>query len=138
MSIAARRADATLCLLSALAIHDLTDEIPTASDIALPRGAHRLVVRHAPIAWHFFDRETFEIGRGEHRLTDEWSIGLYGPERTLIDLFRLRHAWGDDLAVGALKRWLRQPGNSSGVLMEMARSFPSAGPALRTVLEILQ
>lgn len=130
MSIAARRPDATLCLLSALAIHDLTDEIPGASDVALPRGAHRLAVRYAPIAWHFFDQKSFGIGRAEHRLSDDLSIGLYGPERTLVDVFRLRHTWGTDLATEAVKRWLRWPGSSPGVLMEMARRFPAARPAL--------
>lgn len=138
MSIAARRPDATLCLLSALAIHDLTDEIPAATDVALPRGSHRLTVQHAPIAWHFFDQRTFGIGREEHSLTDDRSIGLYSPERTLVDVFRLRHTWGTDLATGALKRWLRRPESSTGVLMEMARKFPAARPALQATLEVLQ
>ncbi|WP_296137799.1 hypothetical protein [uncultured Tessaracoccus sp.] len=33
------RSEATLCLTSALALHDLADVIPFGTDIALPRGA---------------------------------------------------------------------------------------------------
>ncbi len=50
MAIATKRAEATICLLSALAVHDLTDEIPSRTDIAIPRGSQPLTVRYAPIA----------------------------------------------------------------------------------------
>src|SRR5680860_491140 len=104
MSITARRADATLCLLSALAIHDLTDEIPGASDVALPRGAHRLAVRYAPIAWHFFDQKSFGIGPAEHPLFGCLLIGPLRPEPTLVGVFKFPHPWGTDLATEAVKR----------------------------------
>jgi len=137
IAIAAKKPDATLCLLTALSLHDLTDEIPARSDIAIPRGAQPVTVRHTPIAWHRFAATTFGIGHDEHELPGGRSIGLYSAERTLIDLFRLRHAWGSDLAVGALKRWLRGRGNSPGALLAMAESFPKARPAIQHALEVL-
>lgn len=137
IAIAAKRPDATLCLLTALSLHELTDEIPARSDIAIPRGAQPVTVHHAPIAWHRFDADTFRIGRTEHALPDGSSIGLYSAERTLIDLFRLRHTWGSDLALGALKQWLRGRGNSAGSLLTMAEEFPKAHPAIQQALEIL-
>ncbi|QWL30550.1 type IV toxin-antitoxin system AbiEi family antitoxin domain-containing protein [Rathayibacter toxicus] len=137
IAIAAKKPDAALCLLTALSLHELTDEIPTRSDIAIPRGTQPVTVRHAPISWHRFDADTFDIGRGEHELPGGLSIGLYSAERTLIDLFRLRHAWGSDLALGALKRWLRGRGNSPGALLTLAESFPKARPAIQQTLEVL-
>lgn len=137
IAIAAKRPDATLCLLTALSLHELTDEIPARSDIAIPRGTQPVTVHHAPIAWHRFDTDTFSIGRTEHALPDGSSIGLYSAERTLIDLFRLRHAWGSDLALGALKQWLRGRGNSPGSLLTMAEEFPKARPAIQQALEVL-
>lgn len=137
IAIAAKRPDATLCLLTALSLHELTDEIPTRSDIAIPRGTQPVTVHHAPIAWHRFDADTFSIGRTEHTLPDGSSIGLYSAERTLIDLFRLRHAWGSDLALGALKQWLRKRGNSPSSLLAMAEGFPKARPTIQHALEIL-
>ena len=106
MAIATKRPQATLCLLTALSIHDLTDEIPARSNIAIPRGAKPLTAWTAPIAWHHFDAATFDIGRAEHALPDGRAIGIYDPERTIIDLFRLRHEWGSDIAIDSLKRWL--------------------------------
>lgn len=137
MAVAAKKADATLCLLTALSLHDLTDEIPARSDIAIPRGSQPVTVHHAPIAWHRFDADTFDIGRTEHPLPAGLSIGLYSAERTLIDMFRLRHAWGSDLAIEALKRWLRETGNSPRTLLALAESFPKARPAIHATLEVL-
>ena len=137
IAVAAKKPDATLCLLTALSLHELTDEIPARSDIAIPRGTQPVTVHHAPIAWHRFDADTFGIGRTDYALPDGSSIGLYSAERTLIDLFRLRHAWGSDLAPGALKQWLRGRGNSPGSLLTMAEEFPKARPAIQQALEVL-
>jgi len=137
IAVAAKKPDATLCLLTALSLHELTDEIPARSDIAIPRGTQPVTIHHAPITWHRFDTDTFGIGRGEHALPGGLSIGLYSAERTLIDLFRLRHAWGSDLALGALKRWLRERGNSPAALLTVAESFPKARPAIQQALEVL-
>ena len=137
IAIAAKRPNATLCLLTALSLHELTDEIPTRSDIAIPRGTQPVTVHHAPIAWHRFDADMFSIGRTERALPGGSFIGLYSAERTLIDLFRLRYAWGSDLALGALKRWLRGRGNSPGSLLTMVEDFPKARPAIQHALEIL-
>ncbi len=137
-SISLRKPSATICLLSALSLHELTDEIPRETDIALPRGERTLTTRFTPIRWHSFDRATFELGRTEHRLPGaELSIGLYSPERTIIDTFRLRHEVGADVANEALKRWLRRRGNAPATLLDLARSFPKALPALRATMEIL-
>ena len=137
MAIAVRKPDAALCLISALALHDLTDEIPRSSHMAIPRGTHPMKIHHVPITWHRFVPDSFTIGRGKHALPGGLSIGLYSPERTIIDLFRFRHEWGSDLAIGALKRWLRAPTNSPATLLTMADDFPETKGALRGALEIL-
>ncbi|MDN5545896.1 MAG: type IV toxin-antitoxin system AbiEi family antitoxin domain-containing protein [Rhodococcus sp. (in: high G+C Gram-positive bacteria)] len=137
MAIAAKRPQATLCLLTALSIHDLTDEIPTRSSIAIPRGTKPLTIWSAPITWHHFDTATFDIGRTEYALPGGRSIGMYSAERTIIDLFRLSHEWGSDLAIDALKRWLRVKGNSPSRLLTIAKSFQKGRPALQNALEIL-
>jgi hypothetical protein len=137
IAIAAKKPEATLCLLSALALHDLTDEIPRRSDIAIPRGSHSMAVNHTPIAWHRFATESFAIGRTEYALPGGLSIGLYSAERTILDQFRLRHDWGSDIAIGALKRWLRGRGNSPSTLLQMSLAFPEARRPLQNALEIL-
>ena len=135
--IVAQRAPlATLCLTSALARHGLTDEIPATIDVALPRGTYRPAVS-APVTWHVFDARTFEIGRVVLQLDGQTSIGIYDPQRSIIDAARLRSREGSELVYGALRRWLRQRGSSPSELLTVAREFPQAERVLREALEIL-
>jgi hypothetical protein len=135
LEIASRSPDATLCLRSALARHDLIDDIPAEIDIAIPRGAWTPITE-APVRWRHFATETFPIGRGPLNLGDESSIGLYSAERSIIDAFRMRNLEGPELANGALKRWLRGGGQPSE-LLRMARDFPRTLTPLRQTMEIL-
>lgn len=137
LEIAHRAPLATLCLTTALARHGLSDAIPAHIDVALPRGQRRPRTQ-APVAWHSFASDTFDIGRDELTVAEQTSIGLYNPQRCIIDAFRLRYLEGPETAVEALRRWLRRRGTQPATLLRMARAFPKAEPALRAALEILQ
>jgi hypothetical protein len=126
---------ATLCLLSALARHELTDIIPPVHDVAVPRGAWRPVVS-APVRWHKFDPATFDVGRNEIYLDKAHALGLYDAPRSIVDAFRLRHDVGPDIANESLRRWLRRGGNPSD-LIRMTKSFPAARPAILHALQVL-
>jgi hypothetical protein len=136
IEIAERVPRATLCLETALARHGLIDSIPAAIDIAIPRGSRRPSLR-APCRLHQFDPGTFELGRQTADVGARRPLGLYSAERSLIDVIRLRHLEGSDMAWEALRRWLGGPGRSPAQLIELARSFPGAEPALRRALEVL-
>lgn len=136
VEIAIRAPRSTLCLTTALAYHELTDDIPPTINVALPRE-QRQPRTATPVTWHRFDSTTFDIGRTERALTNELSIGIYDPIRSIIDAYRLRHLYGIDQAHEALKRWLRQRGNQPAALLKTAKKFPKAEPTLRTALETL-
>lgn len=135
IEIASKSTKATIALQSALARHELIDAIPSAIDIAIPRGSWTPVVR-PPVQWHHFDAATFDIGREQLDIGSGQNIGIYSAERCIIDAFRLRHLEGDDTANDALKQWLRRGGQPS-TLMGMARSFPRARSALQRTLSVL-
>jgi predicted transcriptional regulator of viral defense system len=135
VEIAAKAHRPTLCLMSALARHELTDVIPAAHDVALPRGTWQPRIS-AQAHWHTFDPATFEIGRGEIPVDDTHVIGIYSAPRTIVDAFRLRHQVGPDVANEALRRWLRKGGEPSKV-MHLANSFPAARPAILHALQVL-
>jgi predicted transcriptional regulator of viral defense system len=135
IEIAAKAHRPTLCLLSALARHELTDIIPSLHDVALPRGVWQPVVS-APVHWHKFDAETFDVGRTEIRLDSTYAIGLYDAPRSIIDAFRLRRAMGPEIPNEALRRWLRRGGKPAD-LMRLSRTFPAARPALLHTLQVL-
>ena len=136
IEIAQKAPRATICLTSALVRHGLSDEIPQAIDIALPRGT-RAPVTAAPVAWHHFEPATFDVGRNVLRLAGGSTIALYAAERCIIDAFRTRAHGGHELAHDALKRWLRQRGSNPASLLRMGASFPRALAALRSAMEIL-
>lgn len=136
LEAATRRPDATICLTSALALHDLTDAIPSALDVAIPRGA-RIPATDAAIAWHSFDKATFELGRETTQIPGaELTIGLYSPERSIADAFRLRGAIGYEIARDALKEWLRHGGKPAR-LLEIATALPRAKAPVSNALDIL-
>lgn len=133
---ATRRPDATICLTSALAHHDLTDTIPTALDIAIPRGS-RTPKSTGAIAWHHFDRATFAIGREEIAIPGAGQmIGMYSAERSIADAFRLRGEVGYELAREALREWLRRGGKPAR-LIEIATRLPRAKTPVLHALEML-
>jgi predicted transcriptional regulator of viral defense system len=136
VEIAERVPRATLCLETALARHGLIDAIPAAIDVAVPRGSTRPVLR-APCRLHQFDRRTFELGRELLDVGARRPLGIYSEERSIVDVVRLRHREGSDIAWEALRRWLARPGRSPAQLIDLARQLPRAEPALRQALEVL-
>jgi predicted transcriptional regulator of viral defense system len=136
IEITERSPHATLCLETALARHGLIDSIPAAIDIAIPRGSTRPALR-APCRLHQFDPRTFELGRETLDVGGRTPIGIYSAKRSLVDVVRIRHLQGSDIAWEALRRWLRQPGRSPAQLIELSKRFAGAEPALRKALEIL-
>jgi hypothetical protein len=131
-----RNSAATICLASALAYHDLTDEIPETLDVAIPRGA-RIPASEGAITWRSFDAATFEIGRSMIDIGGSGlRIGIYSPERCIADAFRMRAEVGYELGRDALKEWLRRGGKPAAMLA-MAEALPRARRPLMTALEIL-
>lgn len=135
IEIAAKARQPTLCLLSALARHELTDIIPAVHDIAIPRDTWRPVVS-APVHWHQFDSATFEVGRVVIQLDDTYTLGLYDAPRSIVDAFRLPRAVGPEIANEALRRWLRRGGKPAD-LMRLTQPFPAARPSLLHAMQVL-
>jgi hypothetical protein len=102
----------------------------------VPRSA-RLPKVSAPVRWHRFAPATFELGRDVIALGSGYTIGLYSPERSIVDAYRLRHLEGDELGREALKAWLRQRGSQPSNLLEIAAPFPKAVGRLREDMRVL-
>ncbi len=136
LAAAALRPESTICLQSALARHDLTDEIPRMIDLALPRGMRHPRI-NGPIEWHTFDAKTFGVGRTEFEIAQGILMGIYTPERCIIDAFRMRGREGYETANEALKRWLKRSGSQPSSLLQTAQTFPRTIGPLRQALEIL-
>jgi hypothetical protein len=121
--------------VSALAVHDLTDEIPAAVQLAIPRSRRPPQIDHPPTEVFRFAAATFELGLSSVEAAPGEPVRIYNAERTVVDLMRLRHRLGEPLALGALRRYLRRTGTRPGELLILARALDVYGP-VRTALDI--
>lgn len=136
LEVAHRAPRGTLCLATALAHHGLIDTIPARIDVAIPRGS-RIPALRSPVQFHVFASQTFDLGREELNIGAKASVGLYTAERSLVDVIRLRHREGSDIAWEALRRWLRRRGSKPAALIKMAAQFHGAERAVRRALEVV-
>jgi len=135
--ISTRVPSGTICLNSALAYWDLTDEIPAQVHIAVPRGAHRPAIERPPTKVHVFAAETFELDRLQARSDADEPFWIYSAERSVIDAMRMSRWIGRDLALHALRRYTRRRDSSPARLAELARELGGGArlqPALETLL----
>ncbi|MGH3932579.1 MAG: type IV toxin-antitoxin system AbiEi family antitoxin domain-containing protein, partial [Pseudonocardiaceae bacterium] len=108
LAVSYRTPVGVVCCISALIVHDLTDEIPTAVQIAVPRQNRPPRISHPPTEVFRFATATFELGLSTVAAAPGERIRIYSAERTVVDLMRLRHRLGEPLALGALRRYLRR------------------------------
>jgi predicted transcriptional regulator of viral defense system len=121
VTIAKRIPNAVVCLVSALAFHELTTQVPHRIDLALPITARKPRLTHPPIQIYRFSKESFRSGIETH-LIDGVSIRVYGAEKSLADAFKYRHKIGTDLAIEALRAYLARPRRRLNELMAYARA----------------
>jgi predicted transcriptional regulator of viral defense system len=104
VTVALRVPDAVICLISALAYHELTTQIPHAVSIAIPKGKEPPRLDYPPIDIVHMSQASFEAGIEVHRL-DGVDVRIYSAEKTLADCFKFRNRIGLDTALEALKTY---------------------------------
>ena len=109
-TVAKRVPQGVVCLISALAFHELTTQIPHEVHVALPRTARVPVLEYPPVRIYRFSKDSFEAGIETHSL-DDVSVRIYSAEKTIADCFKFCNKIGLDVALEALKtyRALRRP-----------------------------
>lgn len=98
--------DGIICLLSALDFHGLTTFNPSEVHVAIPHGAKPPRLFYPPIKPFFF-RDRFYTPAIESVRIQTGEIRVYGKEKTICDMFRYRRKLGEDLAMEALKQYLK-------------------------------
>jgi predicted transcriptional regulator of viral defense system len=120
VTVAARVPHAVVCLISALAFHEMTTQIPHAVSIALKKGAEAPRLDYPPIAVHRFSESSLNAGIEEHQI-DGVAVRIYNPEKTLADGFKFRHKIGMDVVLEALKLYKARKTFNLGELLKYAR-----------------
>lgn len=104
VTVALRKPRAVICLVSALAFHELTTQVPHAVDMAILRGDITPRIDYPPVNIYRFSSTTFKAGIEIHVL-DGIQVKIFNPEKTLADCVKFRNQIGVDIMLEALKSY---------------------------------
>lgn len=111
---------ATVCLLSALRIHDLTTQSPFEIWLAIGEKDRKPQISYPPIRVVRFSgvSRTFGIEQLE---IEGVPVSVYSPAKTVADCFKYRNKIGLDLAIEALKDCRRSRKATADQIWEAAK-----------------
>ena len=120
VAVGLRVPEGVLCLLSALAVHEITTQIPHEVYVALRRGAEPPRLEHPPVRMFWFTGKAFAEGIEIHEL-DGVNIRVYGAAKTVADCFKYRNKLGLDVALEALRLYLQKKRGHPDELVRFGR-----------------
>jgi predicted transcriptional regulator of viral defense system len=122
-----------LCLGSSLSIHEIGTWEPPEIYLAVQAGRKVMVPELLPIRLFHFAKDTFELGIVEDKGS---TLRCYDAERTICDIMRFRNVIGPDIAMEALRDYVRRGKKNIPKLLEYAEKLNVLGP-LKKALEVL-
>ncbi len=120
VTVALRVPNAVVCLVSALAYHEITTQIPHSISISLSRDSRPPSLNYPPLTVHRFSELAYSAGIEAHQI-DGVSVKIYSPEKTLADCFKFRNKIGMDLVLEALRLYKARWKFNLGELLKYAR-----------------
>ena len=133
--VAARVPKGVFCLLSALAFHGLTTEMPHEVWIALPLRSRTPSLDTPPLRVVRLSKAPLTAGietHVEHGVT----LRIFSPAKTVADCFKFRNKIGLDVAIAALRDGWRQQRFTMDELWTFAR-ICRVTAVMRPYLEVL-
>jgi predicted transcriptional regulator of viral defense system len=109
-----------LCLLSALAFHELTTQSPPVVWLALPKSAWHKAEAYPPLRILHYSGEAFTAGIALHQ-RQGGTVRVYSVAKTVADGFKFRNRIGLDVAIEALREGWQQRRFTLDELDAMAR-----------------
>lgn len=107
VTVAARVPHSVVYLISALAFHEMTTQIPHAIWIAVPRNSEPPRLDYPPIRVVRLSHVPYAAGRETH-LLDGNAVMVYSREKTLADCFKHRNDIGLDTVLEAVRMYKAQ------------------------------
>lgn len=109
-----------ICLISALAYHELTTQVPHVVDIALCQGDEPPRLNYPPLRVYWFSETSWSAGTETYRL-DDTDVHIYSPAKSVADSWKFRQKIGTDVALEALRMYRSHPGFDIQALLRYAR-----------------
>jgi predicted transcriptional regulator of viral defense system len=135
LAVCTRVPHAVVCGESALALHELIDDIPHEVHVAVPRGSHRPSISHPPTRVSQYATETFTFMVEQFEVASEETIPVYNAARSVVDAMRLGGAAGRGLALASLNRYLRRHGQQGVADLQRAARELGGMSAIRPAIE---
>ena len=135
VTVSLRFPNAVVCLVSALAYHGITTQIPHEVSVAVPRDSRMPSLDYPPIRAHRFSQEAYKPGIETHQI-DGVPVKIYSREKTLADCFKFRNKIGMDVVLEAVKLHKTRNGFNFGELLQYA-SICRVEKVMRPYLEAL-
>ncbi len=120
VAVASRIPKGVVCLISALAFHELTTQVPHAVDVAIARGTEKPRINYPSVHVYWFSGDAFSKGLGTHTI-DGKRVRLYSAEKSIADAFKYRNKIGMDVALEALRTWRSRRRPNVNRLLKYAR-----------------
>jgi len=120
VTVALKIPQAVICLVSALAFHELTTQIPHTVDIAVHSQAERPRLDYPPLRIFWFSGPAWSEGVETYTI-DGTPVRIYGPEKSLADAFKYRRKIGLDVAVEALNLYRQRRDFDADSLLRYGR-----------------
>ena len=95
-----------ICLTSALAFYELTDQIPAKVWVAIGPKDWRPRLQHPPTRFVHVTKSSHEADIGYHQINGV-EVPIFGVAKTIADLFRHRRLVGLNVAIDGLRAALR-------------------------------
>lgn len=118
--VASRIPNGVFCLDSALYFHELGTRIPHQVMIAVERDARTPTIEYPPVRAFRFSGEAFSEGIEIHQVGDA-ALRVYNKAKTVADCFKYRNKLGLDVALEALRAFVREPGFVAADLLRYCR-----------------
>jgi predicted transcriptional regulator of viral defense system len=136
VTVSLRYPSAVVCLVSALAFHGITTQIPHSVSVAVPRGSRVPFLDYPPVSPHQFSKNAYTAGIETHQI-DGVSVKIYRMEKTLADCFKFRNKIGMDIVLESLKLYRdRKKFNLAGLIKygEICRVEEAMKPYLESLV----
>ena len=121
VTVALKISQAVVCLISALAFHELTTQIPHVVDIALHSQAERPCLDYPPLCIFGLSGPAWSK-RDETYLADDVPVRICGPEKSMADAFKHRRKIGPDVALKAPRLYRQHQDFEVSRLLHYARA----------------
>lgn len=120
--VAKKIPNGVICLISALAFHEITTQIPHFVYVALPSHAHKSAISYPPMRYFWYNEKLLTTGVEEYPF-DGCTFKIFDVEKTLVDCVKFRNKIGMDVVIEALKIYWQTKKTDLNKLFEYANLF---------------